>query len=456
MAAARSVVLFAALLAACAPEPPPRHLVLVTLDTVRRDHLGAYGHPRETSPHFDALAARGVLFEDALTQSITTTPSHASILTGRIPPRHGLRRMFDQRLADENRTLAEILAGAGFRTAAFVSALPLRRAVGLDQGFEVFDDAYEPATGERVAAVTNGRVRAWLAGGTPDRLFLWVHYFDPHNPYYAPREQRERFGVGDVAADAVLDQVRGADAVTPAELDRMSRLYDAEIRTADAALGELLALLDGAGVLDDAVVAVLADHGECLGENGDYFGHFGVREETARIPFVLVHPRGLGAGKRVTAPVGAIDLLPTALHWLGVEAPEGIDGVDLTPLIEGAAPPARVLYTERLLGTRERAVRDADWALVEKVVSKRRAVRELLDRATGGPASAGDPAAVAAAERLSRALDAPAAGAAAPAGETVPVADVVRERLEALGYVEEPPGEAPPPGDAASGAARGR
>ena len=284
---------------ACGGTPDPQHLVLVTLDTLRADRLGAYGHDVPTSPHFDQLACRGVRFEQAIAQSIATPPSHASILTGMNPPKHGLRRLSGQALAPENVTLAEWLEQRGFQTAAFVSALPLRRDLGLHQGFRHYDDEFER---QRSARETNARVRLWLEGRSDSRTFLWVHYFDPHWPYLPPAREQQRFARRRVTRRDLHPSVntRGAPRSAPdAETTAlMGALYDGEIAATDAALGELVEMLEEAGILGEALLAVVADHGECLGERGYYFGHWDVYPETARVPMILVHPSGRAAGAR--------------------------------------------------------------------------------------------------------------------------------------------------------------
>jgi len=319
----------AAGLAACSdlPGEPPRHLVLITLDTLRSDRLGSYGYWADTSPNLDALAERGVRFGDAVAQSIATPPSHASILTGLTPPSHGLRRLVRHKLNRENDTLAEILKNAGFSTAAFVSALPLRQDTGLDQGFDFYEDTFtvRNLVEERPAFETNDAVRSWLTAPPDQRLFLWVHYFDPHCPYYPPEEYRARFGVQDQrrkwlvigfnANPETRPPKRRKRIVPPHQMAKMSKLYDSAVSYTDAAVGELLQQLEAAGILQDAIVAVVADHGEMLGEYGYYFGHWDVYEETARVPMLLVHPRGHFAGKVVESLVGTIDLVPRA--WWG-------------------------------------------------------------------------------------------------------------------------------------------
>ncbi len=297
----------------------PASLLLVTLDTTRADHLGCYGATFAATPRLDALAAGGVRFERALAPAPITLPSHATMLTGLVPRRHGVRANSRFPLGPEPPVLAEALAAAGYRTAAFVSSAVLDRRAGLERGFAHYDDTvrvgdrrafnYE----ERAASQTVDAVLARLPELEPPFL-LWVHLFDPHLPYVPPEPFRSRFA---------------------------DRPYDGEIAFADAQFGRLLdAVRRRAGPL---LVAVAGDHGESLGEH-DEDGH-GVflYQSTQRVPLILAGP-GVPAGRVVERNVGLVDLAPTLLELLGLVALEGIDGVSLRPLLEadaadGTGPP---------------------------------------------------------------------------------------------------------------------
>jgi len=416
---------------------PARHLVLVTIDTLRQDRLGTYGRREAHTPNIDALAARGIRFDDAIAQAISTPPSHASILCGVDPVAHGVSQLYGQRLPDEQQTLAEILGDEGFETAAFVSALPLLRAVGLDQGFTVYDDDLPPGIDRvRRAGATNARVRRWLAKEHAARVFLWVHYFDPHFPYAPPARFRAAFV--EPGAPSPRSQRLGpdSDGLPQAVVRAGAALYQAEVAYTDAAFGALLDALRRAGILEDAVVALVADHGESLGERGDYFGHWDVFDDTARVPMILAHPDGRGAGTAIRASVGTIDLLPTVLSWLGVAAPDGLDGVDLSPLLDGRpADPGRVFYTERGRGPGPtvRSVRDDRWLLIRgprPADAGGGSVDRLYERATGAEV------ALERAGRLSALLDRYVERARALRPQPpIPVEPEVAQGLRSLGYV---------------------
>ncbi|MEE2674745.1 MAG: sulfatase [Myxococcota bacterium] len=429
------------------------NLVLITLDTLRADRLGAYGYERDTSPVLDSIASRGLRFDDAIAQATTTPPSHASILTGLNPARHGLRKLYGQRLPDANQTLAEILRAEGYATAAFVSAVPLRHTVGLDQGFEVYGDEWEPEAGEiphdRDARLTNAQVRSWLESAPRSPVFLWVHYFDPHHPYFPPEAYRKRFGVEKAKRDFLpiprnTNRWRPGNRPVPRPNEKaarkMSNLYDAEIAYLDEALGELLQSLRAAGILENAVVAYVGDHGEHLGENGYWFGHWDVLDETARVPMVIAHPDGRHAGRVVEETVGTIDLVPTLLSWLGVDTDLSFDGVDLTGRLEGGEPARRVLYTEQFEYFPVRAVRSGEWMLQQRAKPKAKIAsgeRTLYRRKPSGeePSPVDDEPDVRA--WLSEALDSLVAPATRRTTEKLAVPEEVRERLRALGYSDE-------------------
>ncbi len=430
---------------ACAPEsPPPQHLVLITLDTLRADRLGSYGYERPTSPNLDGLAERGIRFSDAVAQAISTPPSHASILTGLIPPAHGLRRLWGQALAQQNLTLAEILRDRGFVTAAFVSGRPLHRRSGLDQGFTTYEDSFLPEARQRAGADTNAAVRSWLDQREPGRLFLWVHYFDPHWPYRAPRSHRERFLRSDPAERGAIRQVNANEitglprAYPPSRVQAGRELYDAEVAYTDEMVGELLAMLDREGVLSEAIVAAVADHGECLGEHGYFFGHWDVFEETARVPMILVHPDRTWRGISVEQTVRTIDLLPTILSWLDVPLPGPIDGRDLTPLIEGVERESRPAYTEQFEYFAVRALRRGDMLLIHRLPKGEPATGETFTAYERGPQAlrelqAPSPSLLKQLRNELQALAEPTTAYETVESEVAPEA---ADQLRALGYVE--------------------
>lgn len=331
----------------------PRDLLLVTLDTTRADRLGCYGHARARTPRLDRLAAEGVRFAQATSAAPITLPAHASIFTGLNPPTHGVRNNGNFYLADRFETLATLLRGRGFVTAAFVSTFVLDRRYGLARGFEHYDDDMQGAQPQILALEAERRgdrttlaLTRWLEGRRrEERLFVWLHLYDPHEPYRPPPPFRDAF------------------ADDP---------YDGEIAFADAALAATLDALGRLGRLEETMVAVIGDHGESLGEHGEETHSMFVYESAIRVPLLLWAPRALPAGRVVDEPVRAIDLAPTLLDLLDAPPLPRAEGRSLRPLIEerreGPPPPA---YSETLLPKLYmnwaplRALRDGRYKLID-------------------------------------------------------------------------------------------
>ncbi len=333
-------------------------LLLITVDTLRADHVGAYGAPAGSSPELDRLAERSVVFERMLAASSRTAPSHASIFSSRFARAHSVGFANGSTRLAEGATLASRLAAAGYETGAFVSNSMLKRRIGLDQGFAHYDDALPDSEAnrpvfERVAAKTTARALEWLARPRSRPRFLWVHYNDPHGPYTPPPELVNAAssptpepalpalavdrGLGGIPAYQVIGDER--------EPSQYRARYAGEIRYLDASIGRLLeAFLASA---TGAVVAVTADHGEALGEEGLYFSHgFGTAPNLAHVPFLLFAD-GL-APRRVAGLVHHVDILPTLLEAAGLPIPEDLDGISLLGIARGTGrPPAdRALFVD--------------------------------------------------------------------------------------------------------------
>src|SRR6185295_9907135 len=325
------------------PSRPPAqpNVLLVTIDTLRADHVGCYGHPGSVTPVLDGLAARGVRFATAVAHVPLTGPSHASILTGRTPLGHGLRDNGGFALPAQARSLAEDFRKAGYRTAAFVSGFPLDRRFGFDRGFETYDDHLPKGNDrrrtpyvERFADATTDAVLRWLATASPQNAaqpapwFLWVHYYDPHAPYEPP--------VTDLA-------------------DRYRRSpYDGEIAFVDRQLGRLLQTLDARGETSRTIVLVTADHGESLGEHGEGTHGIFLYDATLRVPWIMAGPQ-IVAGRVSRTIARSIDVLPTLLDYAGLPQRSDVDGRSLRHAADGeemsdAPAYAESLYSELELG----------------------------------------------------------------------------------------------------------
>jgi len=308
----------------------PRSVLLVTLDTARRDAFGFMGASPSPSPNLDALAGGALVFEDAYTTAPLTLPAHASLLTGLYPATHGLRDNGAGRLPGAAATLAETLSGAGWRARAAVSAFVLDACFGLDRGFESYQAPPRRPSAIEINVVqlradamlerALADMEVLLSGEEP--FFYWLHLYDPHAPYDAP-------GTSDAATRAGMD---------------LRELYDAEIRHADQQLGRLFELLERRGRWEELVVVFTSDHGEGLEDGHERTHGFFVFDETMRIPLVFKHP-DLMPG-RFAGPVSLVDVAPTVLASLGLALEGGrFDGIDLGPYLRGE----ETLDGERLL-----------------------------------------------------------------------------------------------------------
>jgi arylsulfatase A-like enzyme/Tfp pilus assembly protein PilF len=310
------------------------NVLIVTIDTLRADRLGCYGFGLAQTSAIDGLARDGVRCTDAASSAPITLPAHCSIFTGLYPPAHGVRDNGNYALAPEAVTLAERLQAAGYRTAAFVSAAVLTRRYGLDQGFETYDDDLwsedEPSLfmiRERPAPRTTDRVLAWLGKWREEArrrpFFLWVHFFDPHQP----------------------DSLRSPDLVALAPTP-----YDAEIAEVDRGVGRLVEWLRQEGILDDTLVVLTADHGESLDEHGEPTHGVFIYDATIRVPLVWRLPRTFPAGTAYDGPVRHIDIAPTVLAAVGLSGTDAIQGANLLSALQGRTPPpALAQYSETRL-----------------------------------------------------------------------------------------------------------
>jgi len=318
-------------MAACSRQPTtPQardlNVVFVTLDTTRADHLSCYAQesvsklPRGAkTPHLDTLAARGVRFTHAIAQVPLTLPSHASMFTGTYPEVHQLRDMGGFVLDPKHLTLASMARSAGFQTAAFVGSKAVGRVFGLQQGFDVYDDQMTSREEEgklpgvfpeRRAAVTTDRALDWLKQHVRDRFFLWVHYYDPHEPYEP------------------LEPYKSAYPKDP---------YSGEIAYTDEQVGRLLDFIEQQGLRERTLVIAIGDHGEGLNDHGEQTHGIFIYDDTQHVPLLVAGP-GVPAGKVIAAQVRSIDLLPTVAEFLGLAPNPAAQGVSLWALMERGQP----------------------------------------------------------------------------------------------------------------------
>lgn len=336
------------------PAAPDWNIVLISVDTLRIDHLGTYGYDRPTSPAIDALATGGVVFEQAICQNTNTNPSHASMLSGLYPHSHGNRDNF-YRMAEDVHMLPEALHEAGYKTAGFVSGYTLKdRICGLARGFDVYDDDFSGK--ERRGGETTDRVLAWLRTHAEDRFFLFVHLFDPHGPYDPPADRPVRFEPRGperkVAPDRIPRYQRlPVDAPEDAhwtDLRLYEARYDEEIAYADSQVARLLDELRQLGLYEKTIIVFTSDHGEALDERVHLLDHGGgIGDEEIRVPLILRLPDGRFAGRRFTGQVELIDIAPTLAALAGVDMGDGIQGVNLLLHLEkGSGDPHPTAFIE--------------------------------------------------------------------------------------------------------------
>jgi arylsulfatase A-like enzyme/Flp pilus assembly protein TadD len=398
----------------------PPSILLVSIDTLRADRLGSYGYASAATPALDALAARGMRFEQAATVAPLTLPAHTSLLTGTFPAFHGVRDNGSFYVGDQMTTLAEVLKARGYRTGGFVGAYVLDHRWGIAQGFDhYFDDfdlsRYEMAAGldaaQRPGSEVVDHALTWLGENNDGPFFAWVHLYDPHSPYAPPEPYRSRF---------------------PAT---MQGAYDGEVAAADAQIGRLIDYLRRSGRFDSTIVVAVGDHGESLGEHGEQQHGFFVYEAAMHIPLIVAGP-GVPV-RAVPDQVRIVDVMPTILELASVDIPAAVQGVSLLPLGRGATLKLLALgetwYPRYHYGWSElTAVCDGRY----KFIAAPR--RELYDTKSD-PAEMHDLSSSNAriADALERALREMAGRVAASAVPQQPraVDPAVEQRLRTLGYV---------------------
>ena len=301
------------------------NVLLITLDTLRADHLPMYGYQNVKTPNLDRLASNSFVFEDAISQAPLTLPSHSSMMTGRLPIGHGVRDNAGFFLDHGETTLAEEMKGLGYATGAFVSAFVLDSRWRLDQGFDLYYDNFNiaqfqdvnPGDIQRKAEETEIEASHWLDANKDQKFFAWVHYYDPHDPYEPPEPYFSEYS---------------------------NKPYDGEIAYIDEYVGKLLNKLNELEISDKTIVLIAADHGESLGEHSEATHAMFVYNTTQHVPF-LIHVPG-SAGTRVKGIVRLIDLMPTVLELVGVKVPTSVQGKSLYSMMKGKEDLRRTAYSE--------------------------------------------------------------------------------------------------------------
>ena len=336
--------------------PPARaqsaapNVLLITIDTVRADRVGAYGYTKGATPTIDRLAREGVRFADATSQAPLTGPAHAAMLTGQYPARLGVRDNASTPLPDSATTIAEAFKAKGFRTGGFIGAFILGSEYGFAQGFDTFDASFDDFNaGSKMQAQRPGGLVVdaslkWLRSGSTTPFFAWVHLYDAHTPYEPPAPFRSRFA---------------------------SAPYDGEVAYVDSCIAKLIAALEQSGQLDRTAIAVVADHGEGLGDHGEAEHGLFLYDSVLRIPWVLRLPGREAAGTVVKTQVRGIDVGPTLASIAGVSL-ASTDGANVMPIVRGTVPRdpapsyAETFYPRWHFGWSElKSIRVGDWKYVD-------------------------------------------------------------------------------------------
>jgi len=451
--------------AGCGPRPSRQpNLILLLIDTLRADHLGAYGFPADVSPNLDRLAAESLVFESCFAQAPWTPPSIATLFTSLHLEVHGLNRFADHRFADPGggaprvavlpesaSTLAESLRAAGYTTAGFVGNPWLDRTLGLAQGFDVYEDRdlsnRVPATLLLLAA------RDWLhtrPSGAP--FFLYLHLMDVHEPYDAPQEDFDALWPAlEAPAGRVLGQAElPPDAMDPPGLrpadDRRNRLdywrtrYAAGVRALDRRLGTFLDELRESGLLDRSYLVLTSDHGEELFEHAGWGHGESLHEHQLRVPLLVRPPSGVGGGRLVREPAGLVDLMPTLLSVLEVDAPPALQGTDRSAVFSeggGEARPSVFFSTAVVDRPGLHALRSPRFKLIVDLETDEVALYDVVaDPGEHENLAAAESETVAELRALLSAHLAATAGAATPERRDAEVPPEVLERLRGLGYLD--------------------
>ena len=394
------------------------NIVIITLDTMRADRIGAYGDRTAVTPNLDRLAQEGVLFEQAATAAPLTLPAHSTLFTGLLPPRHGVRDNGGYVLDPRHRTLASTLKDAGFATGAFVGAFVLDGKWGLDQGFDTYVDKFDVSKYKSVSLGDVARradevvdnAMPWLEQHANGRFFAWLHFYDAHSPYDPPEPFKSQFP---------------------------DRPYAGEISFVDHQVGRLLRWLDTRGLAEKTIVVAVGDHGESLNQHGEGTHGLFIYEATTRIPMIVRAPVEGTRGRRVRSVVRAEDVMPTVLDVIGRSAPAQVQGQSLLPLMTGKSADLNLdaysesLYARNHYGWSElRALRSGRFKFISTTKPELYDLERDPDELTNLYAERRQLADRMAAElqKIGAETEATASGPSAVDPET-------RERLAALGYI---------------------
>ncbi|MCK5055007.1 MAG: sulfatase-like hydrolase/transferase [Candidatus Aminicenantes bacterium] len=304
------------------------NILLITLDTTRADHIGAYGHGTIKTPHIDDLCNKGVMFQNCYSPVPLTLPSHCSMFTGKYPIGHGVRNNSSFRLISDECNLAELLKKRGYHTHAVIAAFVLIAKFGLNQGFDIYDDTF--STAEIPADEVYKKFKSWFDANLNKIFFSWVHFYDPHDPYEPPAEYVEK----------------------GSENDDLKR-YSGEIEFVDKHVGKIIEDLKSSGILSKTLVIIAGDHGEGFGEHNEYGHSIFCYEEDLKVPLIFYNET-MFKEKSIGKRVNLVDLMPTVLDLLGMQIPGEVQGRSFLPMMKGKEEAEeRTFYFESIYGNEE-------------------------------------------------------------------------------------------------------
>ncbi len=321
----------------------PFNVILISIDTLRRDHIGLYGYDKDTSPNIDKFGKDSVMFQTVVAQAPSTLPSHASIFTSLIPSHHGAFATMNKPIPDELITMAEILKDNGYKTASFNGGGQISAEFGLSQGFDVYESVPSVDTELEKFTETVERGKKWVANNEKEKFFLFLHTYETHIPYVPGKKFLEFFPsnysgkIPNYVGSRFIDKINMKLVnVNQEDIDHVIRLYDAGIRSMDAGFKNLVDFLKDRNIFDNTVIIFTSDHGEEFGEHGmmAYHSH-SLYDELLLIPLIIKFPNSSFAGMKVPDQIASIDILPTLLDILDIPHPNQFEGVSLKNLIKG-------------------------------------------------------------------------------------------------------------------------
>jgi arylsulfatase A-like enzyme len=433
-------------LCSCSATPERPSVILLVVDTLRADYLSCYGHSTRTTPNIDRLAADGHLFENAYSAMPTTLPSHSSLMTSLYPSELGVTRN-GQFVPSQALTLAEVLKSEGYTTAAFVGSYALNHRYRLNQGFDLYSDGGDRP--QRPAGEVCAQAIQWLRQ-RPRQFFLFLHFYDPHTPYFAPQPFRDTFRAPNHPVPAGVEFSLNPEDLSPEAQAAIVRAYEAEIAYTDHVIGEFLVELNTLGLAENTLLVLTSDHGENLTELIDRYGYgFDHGEFLYRhqiwVPLIFHLPTATRTSRtgRHREVVSLIDVMPTILDFLGVRRPGGLRGTSFRRALEGAQLEPRPAFSERrsfqkvpkeFLTGEEFSVIEGDWHLIvsQRTGDELYRYRSDLDETVN---LFHDEKVLAA--RLSSSVSAWRKGLGLPLAATRSEKDeLAKQRLKSLGYVE--------------------